>query len=137
MDRQMSRHHMFDPHGMPPAVGFSYGAVSDGGRLLHIAGLTGHRADGSISDDLVEQFSTACESVAKVIGEAGGAPADLVSMTIYTTDVASYRDRLRPIGEAYRSVFGHHYPPMALLGISELFDPKAIVELVCVAVVPD
>jgi enamine deaminase RidA (YjgF/YER057c/UK114 family) len=133
----MSRHHLFDPDGMPPAVGFSYGAVSAGGRLLHIAGLTGHRADGSISVDLVEQFSVACESVAKVIGDAGGAPSDLVSMTIYTTDIGAYRDRLGPIGEVYREVFGHHYPPMALLGISELFDPNAMVELVCVAVLPD
>jgi enamine deaminase RidA (YjgF/YER057c/UK114 family) len=122
---------------MPPAVGFSYGAVSSGGRHLHIAGLTGHRADGSISDDLVEQFAAACESVAKVIGEAGGAPSDLVSMTIYTTDIEAYRDRLGPIGEVYRETFGHHYPPMALLGISELFDPNAFVELVCVAVLPD
>jgi enamine deaminase RidA (YjgF/YER057c/UK114 family) len=137
MDGEMSRHHLFDPDGMPQAVGFSYGAVSAGGRLLHIAGLTGHRADGSISDDLVEQFAAACQSVVKVIAEAGGAPSDLVSMTIYTTDIGAYRNQLSPIGEAYRAVFGRHYPPMALLGISELFDPNATVELVSVAVVPD
>lgn len=133
----MSRHHLFDPDGMAPAVGFSYGAVSAPGRLLHIAGLTGHRSDGSISDDLVEQFSAACESVARVVTEAGGEPSDVVSMTIYTTDVEAYRTHLGPIGAAYREVFGRHYPPMALLGISELFDPHAMVELVCVAVVPD
>jgi enamine deaminase RidA (YjgF/YER057c/UK114 family) len=133
----MSRHHLFDPDGMAPAVGFSYGAVSAGGKLLHIAGLTGHASDGSITDDLVEQFAKACESVARVINEAGGEPSDLVSMTIYTTDVEGYRSRLGPIGEAYRTVFGRHFPPMALFGIKELFDPKALVELVCVAVVPD
>jgi enamine deaminase RidA (YjgF/YER057c/UK114 family) len=43
---------------------------------------------------------------------------------------------LSPIGEAYRNVFGKHYPPMALIGVAELFDPKAKVELVGVAVVP-
>lgn len=133
----MSRHHLFDPEGMPPASGFSYGAVSDGGRLLHIAGLTGHKSDGSIADDLVEQFAEACEAVAKVISEAGGDPSDLVSMTIYTTDVVGYKRQLGPIGDRYRAVFGRHYPPMALLGISQLFDPNAFVELVCVAVVPD
>jgi len=133
----MSRHHLFDPEGMPPAVGFSYGAVAARGRLLHVAGLTGHEADGSITDDLVEQFAKACEAVARVISEAGGDPSDLVSMTIYTTDIEGYRSRLGPIGGAYRAVFGRHYPPMALLGINELFDPKAMVELVCVAVVPD
>jgi enamine deaminase RidA (YjgF/YER057c/UK114 family) len=133
----MTRHHLFDPTGMPPASGFSYGALADRGRLLHIAGLTGHTEDGTIAEDLVDQFSTACASVARVIVEGGGQPDDLVSMTIFTTDVAAYRDRLGDLGVAYRTVFGKHYPPMALFGIAELFDPRAKVELVCVAVVPD
>ncbi len=133
----MTRHRLFDPDGLPPASGFSYGVVADRGRLVHIAGMTGHREDGSLSDDLVEQFGAACASVARVIDEAGGDASDLVSMTIYTPDMAGYRARPKELGVAYRSVFGKHYPPMALFGISELFDPKALVELVCVAVVPD
>ena len=132
----MSRHRLFDPEGLQPAVGFSYGAVSAGGRTLHVAGLTGHREDGSIAEGLVEQFGAACESVATVIGEAGGDPTDLVSMTIYTTDIEGYRESLGPLGERYRGVFGRHYPPMALFGIDALMDPEALVELVCVAVVP-
>ena len=133
----MTRHHLFDPEGMAPAVGFSYGSVASQGRLLHIAGLTGHRQDGSIADGLVDQFAGACLSVARVIEEAGGEPSDLVSMTIYTTDVHGYRADLRRLGEVYREVFGRHYPPMALIGIDELFDPDALVELICVAVVPE
>jgi enamine deaminase RidA (YjgF/YER057c/UK114 family) len=133
----MSRHRLFDPDGLPPAVGFSYGVVAADGRLLHIAGLTGHREDGSIADGLVEQFTRACESVSRVIIEAGGEPSDLVSMTIYTTDIDAYRESLSPLGEGYRAVFGKHYPPMALFGVTELVDPRAVVELVCVAVVPE
>lgn len=133
----MSRHHLFDPDGMAPAVGFSYGAIPARGRTLYLAGLTGHRADGSIDEGLADQFETACQSVAKVIAEAGGEPTDLVSMTIYTTDIVAYRNSLRPLGERYRTVFGRHYPPTALFGVGELFDPAAKVELVCIAVVPD
>jgi enamine deaminase RidA (YjgF/YER057c/UK114 family) len=132
----MTRHHLFDPDGLPPARGFSYGAIAAEGRTLHIAGITGHREDGSIDPDLVEQYGTACRSVARVITEAGGDPSDLVSMIIYTTDVDGYRANLSPIGERYREVFGRHYPPMALIGVERLFDPAALVELVCVAVVP-
>lgn len=137
MEGALSRHRLFDPEGMAPASGFSYGAVSGGGRTLHIAGLTGHHHDGSIDATLVEQFDVACRSVARVIAEAGGTPSDLVSMTIYTTEIGAYRSNMRPIGERYRDVFGHHYPPMALFGVEALFDPAAVVELVCVAVVPD
>lgn len=133
----MSRHHLFNPDGLPPAVGFSYGAVGAEGNHLHLAGITGHREDGSIDDSLVDQFAAACESVARVIREAGGEPSDLVSMTIYTTAIDEYRDRPKELGVAYRNVFDKHYPPMALFGIAQLFDPRAKVELVCVAVVPD
>lgn len=133
----MSSHRLFDPEGVPPARGFSYGALAGEGRLLHIAGMTGHHADGTIDEGLVEQFAAACSSVARVVEEAGAEVSDLISMTIYTTDIGGYRERLGEIGVAYRAVFGKHYPPMALLGINELFDPAAKVELVCVAVVPD
>ena len=132
----MTRHHLFDPDGLPPARGFSYGAIAAEGRTLHIAGITGHREDGSIDPDLVEQYGAACRSVARVITEAGGDPSDLVSMIIYTTDVDGYRANLSPIGERYREVFGRHYPPMALIGVERLFDRAALVALVCVAVVP-
>jgi enamine deaminase RidA (YjgF/YER057c/UK114 family) len=132
----MSRHLFLDPDGLAPARGFSHGALASNGRILHIAGQTGHHADETIDEGIVDQFGRACEAVAAVITEAGGEPGDLVSLTIYTTDVARYRDNLAPIGDAYRDVFGKHYPPMALIGVAELFDPQALVELVGVAVVP-
>lgn len=133
----MSRHHLFNPEGLPTATGFSYGAMPGEGRPLYIAGMTGHHGDGSIDDGLVEQFGAACRSVAAVIAEAGGEPSDLVSMTIYTPVIDEYRAQPRELGVAYRAVFGKHYPPMALFGIDELFDPLAKVEVVCVAVVSD
>lgn len=131
----MTRHHLLDPEGMTPPFGFSHGALSANGRTLHIAGQTGHHPDLSIEDGLVEQFAQACRAVATVIEEAGGEPEDLVSMTIYTTQIDSYRENLGPIGAAYREVFGRHFPPMALIGVSDLFDPRSVVELVGVAVV--
>jgi len=133
----MTRHQLFNPDGLPAASGFSYGAIPADGRLLQIAGLTGHKGDGSIVESIVGQFSQACQNVARVVEEAGGEPSDLISMTIYTSEIAGYRAQLKEIGEAYREVFGKHYPPMALFGISEFFDPTAKVELVCVAVVPE
>jgi enamine deaminase RidA (YjgF/YER057c/UK114 family) len=55
---------------------------------------------------------------------------------IYSTDVGAYRAQLRELGTAWRGRFGKHYPAMALIGTTELFDPEAQVELVGVAVVP-
>ncbi len=131
----MSGTHLFNPEGLPPAIGFSYGALSGSGRLLQIAGMIGQNPDMTIPDDLVDQLAVALRGVARVIADAGGEPSDLTSMIIYTTRVAEYRERLGQIGAVYREVFGKHFPPMALIGISELFEPEAKVELVCTAVI--
>ena len=131
----MSGHQFLNPVSLAPARGFSHGSLPGEGRTLYIAGQTGHHEDMTLDEGLVEQFARACHSVAVVITEAGGDPTDLVSMTIFTTDVQGYRESLGPIGEAYRKVFGKHFPPMALIGVAELFDPRAKVELVCTAVI--
>lgn len=133
----MSRHDIVDPEGLLPPRGFSHGVMAASGRAIYIAGQTGHDAGGNLASGLVEQFARACRSVSQVIEAAGGEPTDLVMLTIYTTDVEGYRRNLGPIGEAYREVFGKHYPAMALIGVTELFDPRAVVELVGVAVIPD
>ncbi len=126
-----------NPSQLSPPAGFSHGVLSGPGRILHIAGETGHHQDMTVDDGFVAQFARACENVAAVVEEAGGAPTDVVSLTIYTTDVASYRDNLSEVGKAYRAVFGRHYPAMALIGVSDLVDPSAVVEITGVAVIED
>lgn len=127
----MSR--LINPEGLPKPVGFTHAVESSGERTLYVAGQTGHRADGSIAEDLVDQFRQALTNVVTCLEEAGFPPESLVRMVIYTTDVAGYRSQLAAIGRVYREVFGRHYPAMALFGVTELFDPAARVELVATA----
>ncbi len=125
---------LLDPDGLPPAVGFSHAVEASGQHILYVAGQTGHRPDGTIDADLVGQFRQAARNVAICLEAAGFTPDSVARILIYTTDVADYRSALEPIGEAYREVFGRHYPAVALFGVAELFDPAARVELVCTAV---
>jgi enamine deaminase RidA (YjgF/YER057c/UK114 family) len=53
------------------------------------------------------------------------------------TDVEAYRAARSELGKCWKDRLGRHYPAMALLGVTELFDPAAMVELVGVAVVPE
>ncbi len=129
-------HQLINPDGLIPPVGFSHVVVAEGGKTVWLGGQTGHRADESIDADLVAQFAQACRNVAVALKAAGAEPEHLVSMVIYTTDPAAYRANLKALGEEYRRVFGRHFPAMALFGVTELFDPRSLVELVCVAVVP-
>lgn len=131
-----SPHRNVNPDSLPPPSGYSHATMAAAGTAVHLGGQAGHRPDGSIADDLVEQFDQACANVVEALRAAGGEPEHLVQLTIYATDLGEYRRRLRELGEAWRERFGTHYPAMALIGATELFDADARVELVGVAVVP-
>jgi enamine deaminase RidA (YjgF/YER057c/UK114 family) len=123
---------LINPEGLPRAVGFSHVAMPGGNEPIYVAGQTGHHADGSLDEGMVDQFARACRNVEIALAAAGAKPTDVVSLQILVTDVATYRANLASLGEAYRAVFGRHFPAMSLLGVKELFDPKAIVEIVAI-----
>jgi enamine deaminase RidA (YjgF/YER057c/UK114 family) len=132
-----SPHRIVNPDGLPAPRGFAHAVVPEDGTTIYLGGQTGHRADGSLAgEDMVTQFDQACANVVTALGSVGGAPEHLVRLVIHTTDVEDYRNRLKELGRAYRRHFGTHYPAVALLGTTELFDPDAKVELIAVAVVP-
>jgi enamine deaminase RidA (YjgF/YER057c/UK114 family) len=133
----VSTHEFLNPAGMAPAVGFSHVAVAAPGRLVFVAGQTAHQADGRlVGDNVEEQFEAAVANVVAALAAAGAEPAHVVALQIFTSDVDGYRAALKPIGRAYQAAFGGHYPPMALFGVTRLFDEAALVELVATAVIP-
>lgn len=131
-------HRIVNPEGLPEPTGFAHAVAAGNGTTVYLGGQAGHRADGTlVGDDLVTQFDQACANVVTGLEAVGAEPGHLVSLTIFATDVGEYRSRLKDLGQAYRRHFGKHYPAMALLGTTELFDPNAKVELVGVAVIPE
>ena len=88
------------------------------------------------SGTLAEQFDLAAANLVTALTAAGGQPSDLVSMQIFVTDIEEYLGSRKTIGDAYRRHFGDHYPAMALLEVSRLFDKAARVELMAIAVSP-
>jgi enamine deaminase RidA (YjgF/YER057c/UK114 family) len=88
-------------------------------------------------ESVIEQFDAAATNLLAALAAAGGEPDHLVSLTIYTTVMDEYRASTQEIGDVWRRHFGRRYPAMALIGVAELYDPKARVELMGVAVIPD
>jgi enamine deaminase RidA (YjgF/YER057c/UK114 family) len=133
----MSEHELVNPAQLAPATGFSHAVVAAPGRTVYLGGQTAQSPDGTIAaETLGEQFDIALANVVTALRAAGGQPEHLVSMIIYTTDAAGYRASLRELGELYRRHLGKHYPAMAFFEVKSLFDPAAMVELVCTAVIP-
>jgi enamine deaminase RidA (YjgF/YER057c/UK114 family) len=124
-----------NPDGLPRPSGFSH-AVAASGHLTFLAGQTGYGPDGGIvAGGLVPQFEQALSNLLAALRAAGGAPDDLVSLTIYAVDLADYRVQARDIGQAWRRLCGREYPAMAAVGVSRLWDTDAVVELQGIAVV--
>ena len=77
-----------NPAELARPSGFSH-AVAATGRMVFLAGQTGVDRDGNVAEGgVVPQFERALTNLLTALGAAGGLPSDLVSLTIYLTDVA-------------------------------------------------
>jgi enamine deaminase RidA (YjgF/YER057c/UK114 family) len=133
----MSAHEIVTAPGLAEPVGFAHAVVAAPGRTVFLGGQTAQGPDGAIvGSTMAEQFDQAAGNVVTALAAAGGTPDHLVSLIIYTTAVAEYRAALKELGPLWRKHFGRHYPAVALLGVAELFDEAAKIELVGTAVVP-
>ena len=125
-----------NPASLPAPSGFAHAVVATGGRLVFLAGQTALDASGAVAGTaLAGQFEQALANLLTALAAAGGAPADLASLTVYTTDLAGYREHGREIGLVWRRLVGHDYPAMAAIGVSRLWDPEALIEVQGFAVV--
>ena len=150
-----------NPAALGPPRGWNNGMLApEGGRVLFVAGQIGVAGEGERRDPegggrdgagregaesrdreaggspLARQFGAALANVRRVVEAAGGRVADVGRLTIYVTDMDAYRGSLPEIGAAYRAAFGKHFPAMALVAVTELVDPRAVVEVEATAVIP-
>ncbi|MET9497068.1 RidA family protein [Streptomyces sp. NPDC006552] len=126
-----------NPPELPPPAGFTHAVVATGSRLVLLAGQTALDADGAITGTtLPEQFERALRNLLTALRHAGGTPADLARVTVYTTDVPDYRAHAGELGRIWRGLAGRDYPAMAVIGVVRLWDAQALVELDGTAVLP-
>lgn len=132
-----SPHSMIQPDRLAPGRGFSHAVVAEAGRTVWTAGEIGLDSAGRVvAGDWADQFDQALGNVVTALAAAGAEPGHVVSMQIFTTDIAAYRDATSDLARVYGRHFGHHYPAMALVGVTELVEPAAVVEVMATAVVP-
>lgn len=119
----------FNPPELARPSGFSHAVVA--GSTVYLAGQTALDADGRLVGvgDVVAQFEQALTNLLAALTAAGGAPGDLVSLTVYLVDMDDYQARTRDIGAVWRRLVGQDYPAMAGIGVARLWDAEALVEL--------
>ena len=124
-----------NPAALPAPRGYSHGTLV--GDTLHLGGQTATDAGMRIvPGGIVAQFRQAFGNLLTTLREAGGEPGDLVSITIYLTDIPDYQAHGKEIGQAWRELAGPVYPAMAGIGCTALWQPEAMIEILGVAVIP-
>ena len=117
----------------PQQRGYSQAVITEGGRIVWLAGQTATVDDNgkSLAGDLEGQVRQLFKNLDRTLQQAGGKLGDMVQMTVFITDVR-YGDRLTQIR---REVFGDNFPGSALITITALAVPDAKVEIQGYAVI--
>ncbi|QUL79543.1 RidA family protein [Brevibacterium sp. SMBL_HHYL_HB1] len=131
-----TEHTIVNPETLAKPSGFAHGVRA--GRRVYLGGQTALDKDMKIVEGgIVAQFERAFSNVLTTLAEAGGQPQDLVSVTIYLTDVDDYLANGREIGKLWRSMAGSDYPALAGIGVSRLWQKEALIEIQGVAEIPE
>jgi enamine deaminase RidA (YjgF/YER057c/UK114 family) len=111
--------------GIPAAV--------KSGDVLRLTGHTGDRADGTFSNDPEAQTRQTFRNVALTLSEAGLQWSDVVEITTYRVGLRAQSDVALRVAAEFLDA---PYPAWTDVGITELFEPDALIEMSCVAVDP-
>jgi enamine deaminase RidA (YjgF/YER057c/UK114 family) len=105
-----------------------------GGTTIYLAGHAGFQDESgkSYPGDFDAQVRVSFERMQKALGRVGGSLDDIVTMTVFITDMANGTRFTQLRREFFKE---GRYPASALIGIKELARPEMMVEIQAIAVV--
>ena len=122
--------------GDPPSPyerAYSFSRVVKAGRVVLVGGTTSVGEDGVIRGvNPYEQTVEILDKIAHELGRAGAQPEHVIQTRVYVTDIS----RADEVGRAHGEVFGQVRPLMTMVEVSALIDPRMLVEIEAVALLP-
>lgn len=112
------------------AFGFSHGALSEGGRMLHLAGQVAWNSKGELvgGDDLAAQARQCLANLKEVLASQGVTPADLVRIRTYVVNHTP--DMLGPVSGEIMAFYGDATPaPNTWISVPGLAMPEFLIEI--------
>lgn len=121
------------PKGMSTPFGVWTTAMSVGGadKLVFISGLTARDETGEVVGigDMAAQTRQVCANLECAVSEAGGALSNIVSVTVYATDVTKFDE----IHRERRAYFEGLPPSSAMVEVVRLVDERCLIEISAIA----
>lgn len=122
-------HQIIQPDGWVQAKGYANGVLTEDG-TLYTGGQIGWNKDQVfVAKDFIGQMEQVLRNILDIVEAAGGTASDVVRMTWFVKDKKEYMAHQREVGEAYRRVFGRHFPAMSMLVVADLIEDEALVEI--------
>ena len=129
----MANKRPINPETLCAPIGFAHAYLVEAGdsRTLYLAGQCGHNPNGKIlhTGDLVGQTTQALENIGAILSEARMEFSDIVQLNFYVTSRDDYATARRDLGAIWRKHFDRHFPAMAVVGVTALYDPDALIEI--------
>ena len=122
------------PEGWPRPRGYSNGIQADGEQVF-VAGMIGWNQNEEVAEGFVAQLELALKNTVAVLAEAGAGPEHVVRMTWYVKGLDAYRENIPEVGRTYREIMGKNFPAMAVIGVVDLVDKDALIEIETTAVI--
>ncbi len=127
---------ILQPEGWPRPSGYANG-IAASGKMVFVSGMIGwDQQQQLVSDDFVMQARQALLNIVAVLESDGALPSHVVRLTWYVTDKAEYLAQRKALGQAYREIFGMHFPAMTAVQVAALMEDGAKVEIEATAVIP-
>jgi enamine deaminase RidA (YjgF/YER057c/UK114 family) len=101
------------------------------GATLRLTGHTGDRPDGSFAEEAEAQIRQSFANVATTLEACGATWADVVEINSFHVDFAGHRDAELTVAADFLEA---PYPAWSAVGVTELYEPDAMYEIRCVAI---
>ncbi len=126
---------VLQPPDWPRPKGYA-NAMMGTGTFIFTGGQIGWDATGQFADGFVAQTAQTLRNILAVLAEGKAGPEHIARMVWYVTDMDAYRACGRELGPIWRDLMGRNFPAMAVIGVSSLVEPQALVEIEAVAILP-
>jgi 2-iminobutanoate/2-iminopropanoate deaminase len=112
---------------------FSPAIITEGGRIVWVAGHTGQKDDqgNSLAGNFDAQTYQTFRNIEATLKEAGATLKDLVTVTVFLAD-ARYTTRMT---EIRTELFGTDFPASAAITVKGFADPNMLIEIQGAAVI--
>jgi enamine deaminase RidA (YjgF/YER057c/UK114 family) len=104
------------------------------GRVVYVSGHIGRSAEGELSADPETQVREAFASVGRTLQRLGGTWADVVELTSYHVGLGEHGEMVLRVQAEFVQ---EPYPAWTAVGVTELLNPSAVVEVSATAVLPE